>query len=79
MKVLGKSVSKQNVYQRFLRGVNNSLMSQKSVYRQTFLARWLVASSNDQNKKRNVSKAYQEKKNVFELCIWGDQCPVDFV
>lgn len=78
MKVLGKSVPKQNVFQSFLRGVNNSLMSQKSAYRQTFLA-WLpVPSSNDQKKKRNVSKAYQEK-NVFELCAWGDQCPVDFV
>lgn len=78
MKVLSESVSKQNVFQSFLRGVNNSLISQKSAYRQTFLARWLVASSNDQNKKKNVSKANQEK-NVFELCVWVDQCPKDFV
>ena len=61
MKVLGKSVSKKNIFQSFLRGVNNSLMSQKSACRQTFLARWLVVSPNDQNKKKSVSKAYQGK------------------
>lgn len=64
-------------FSKLLRGVNNSLMSQKLAYRQPFLARWLVASSNDQNKKRNVSKAYQRE----EMClnsVWRDQCPVDF-
>lgn len=69
MKVLSESVSKQNVFQSFWRGVNNSLISQKSAHRQTFLARWLVASSNDQNKKKNVSKANQEKKCVWTLCL----------
>lgn len=77
-KVLSQSVSKQNVFQSLLRGVNNSLISQKYAYRQKFLARWLVASLNDQNKKRNVSKANQGKKMCLNS-VWVDQCPTDLV
>jgi hypothetical protein len=63
-------VFSSRVFSKLLRGVNNSLMSQKSVYRQSFLARRLVVSSNEQNKKRNVPKAYQGKKMCLNSVSW---------